>query len=55
MQDSLPKMCTCIARLEGLATVIRGWVDQAKLAKAMKLAENQKILLAQTVGYPRSK
>jgi len=40
---------------EGLATVIRGWVDRAKLGKAMKLGDNQKVLLAQTVGYPKSK
>lgn len=36
----------------GLATVVRGWVDKAGLAKAMKLKPDQKIVLAQTVGYP---
>jgi SagB-type dehydrogenase family enzyme len=38
---------------EGLATVIRGSVDRAALAKIMKLGPNQKVLLAQTVGYPK--
>ena len=37
----------------GLATVVRGWVDKAGLAKAMKLRSDQKIVLAQTVGYPK--
>ena len=37
----------------GLATVVRGWVDKLVLAKAMKLRNNQKIILAQTVGYPK--
>ena len=37
---------------EGLATVVRGWVDREALAKAMGLGEDQKIILAQTVGYP---
>lgn len=36
----------------GLATVVRGWVDRDKLHTVMKLAEHQKIILAQTVGYP---
>lgn len=37
----------------GLATVVRGWVDKAALAKALKLRKDQKIILAQTVGYPK--
>jgi SagB-type dehydrogenase family enzyme len=37
----------------GLATVARGMVDKETLAKAMKLAPDQKIMLAQTVGYPK--
>jgi nitroreductase len=37
----------------GLATVVRGSVDRAALAKAMKLLPEQKITLAQTVGYPK--
>ena len=38
---------------EGWATVVRGAVDKAALAKAMKLRPDQKIILAQTVGYPK--
>ena len=38
---------------EGLAVVVRGSVDREALSKVMKLRPNQKILLAQTVGYPK--
>jgi SagB-type dehydrogenase family enzyme len=38
---------------EGLATVVRGSIDRAALAKAMRLRPGQKIILAQTVGYPK--
>jgi SagB-type dehydrogenase family enzyme len=38
---------------EGLAVVVRGNVDRAALAKVMKLRPDQKILLGQTVGYPK--
>ena len=38
---------------EGLAVVVRGSVDRPELAKLMKLRPDQKILLAQTVGYPK--
>ena len=37
----------------GLATVVRGWVDRPALEKAMKLRADQKVVLAQTVGYPK--
>ena len=37
----------------GLATVVRGWVDKPTLAKAMKLRNDQKVILAQTVGWPK--
>ncbi|MGZ5061377.1 MAG: nitroreductase family protein [Usitatibacter sp.] len=37
---------------EGLATVFRGAVDQAKLARAMRLEDGQFVTFAQTVGYP---
>ncbi|MDD5436768.1 MAG: SagB/ThcOx family dehydrogenase [Candidatus Omnitrophica bacterium] len=37
----------------GLATVVRGWVDKPALARTMKLRNDQKIILAQTVGYPK--
>ena len=38
---------------EDLATVVRGSVDRPALAKTMKLRSKQKIILAQTVGYPK--
>lgn len=38
---------------EGLATVVRAYVDKPALAKTMKLKDNQKVVLAQTVGYPK--
>ena len=38
---------------EGLVTVVRAYVDKPALAKKMKLRPNQKIILAQTVGYPK--
>ncbi len=38
---------------EKLATVVRGSVDRAALAKTMKLRPEQKIILTQTVGYPK--
>jgi len=40
---------------EGLATVVRGAVDRPALAKVMKLRPDQKVILAQTVGYPKKK
>jgi SagB-type dehydrogenase family enzyme len=38
---------------EGLATVVRGMVDKPVLAAAMKLRSDQKVIFAQTVGYPK--
>jgi len=38
---------------EGLATVVRGYVDRLALARLMGLRPDQKIILAQTVGYPK--
>ena len=38
---------------EGLATVVLGWVDKPALAKAMKLRDDQKIILTQPVGHPK--
>lgn len=37
---------------EGLATVVRGMVNSLTLGKVMKLRPSQRIILAQTVGYP---
>ncbi len=38
---------------QGFAVVVRGMVDRPSLAKEMKLRSEQRILLAQTVGYPK--
>ena len=38
---------------EGLATVVRGLVDRPALAKTMGLRPDQRVILAQSVGYPR--
>jgi nitroreductase len=39
---------------EGLATVVRGGLDRTTLSELMQLKPDQKIVLAQTVGYPKS-
>ena len=39
---------------EGLATVVRGSIDRSALARVMKLRPDQKIILAQSVGYPKN-
>ena len=38
---------------QGLAVVVRGSVDRSSLAQAMKLRPEQRVILAQTVGYPK--
>lgn len=38
---------------EGLGSVFRGSFDQAKLAKLLKLGDQQFVTFVQTVGYPR--
>ena len=38
---------------EGLATVIRASIDKPTLEKAMRLRSDQRITLAQSVGYPK--
>lgn len=38
---------------EKLACVVRGWFDAQELSKAMELAPHQRIIITQTVGYPR--
>lgn len=40
---------------QGLATVIRAWIDRHALGQAMELGADQQVLLAQTVGYPKPK
>ncbi len=38
---------------EGLAAVVRGSIDRVAFARLIKLRPDQKIILAQTVGYPK--
>ena len=38
---------------QGLAVVVRGMIDRPQLAKELNLRHEQKILLAQTLGYPK--
>ncbi|MCX6144080.1 MAG: SagB/ThcOx family dehydrogenase [Ignavibacteriales bacterium] len=38
---------------QGLAAVMRGMVDRPVLAKAMNLRPEQRVMFAQTVGYPK--
>lgn len=38
---------------QGLAVVVRGLIPKEKLADALKLKPEQKIILSQTVGYPK--
>jgi nitroreductase len=38
---------------QGLATVIRAWIDRHALGQTMGLGADQQVLLAQTVGYPK--
>jgi SagB-type dehydrogenase family enzyme len=38
---------------EGLATVVRNLIDKPALAKLMKLRSDQRVILSQTVGYPK--
>jgi SagB-type dehydrogenase family enzyme len=38
---------------EGLATVVRGWLNKEECAKALRLTGKKKVVLAQTVGYPK--
>jgi nitroreductase len=38
---------------EGLATVVRGLVDRPALVKVMRLRPDQRVILAQSVGYPK--
>ena len=38
---------------QGLAVVIRGLIDKTKLAEALKLRPEQRIILSQTIGYSK--
>ncbi len=39
---------------EGLATVVRGLIDRRALAERIQLRPNQRIIVAQTVGYAKA-
>ncbi|MFO0992573.1 MAG: SagB/ThcOx family dehydrogenase [Hyphomicrobiales bacterium] len=41
------------AASEGLATVIRAWIDREAIANVLGLSHDQHVLLSQTVGYPK--
>jgi nitroreductase len=41
------------AASNGLATVIRAWIDRDAIADALGLSHDQQVLLSQTVGYPK--
>ncbi|MGA2296525.1 MAG: SagB/ThcOx family dehydrogenase [FCB group bacterium] len=40
---------------EGLEVVVRAFIDKEALSKKLNLKSNQKIILSQTVGYPKEK
>jgi len=42
------------AASNGLATVIRAWIDRVAIADALGLTHDQQVLLSQTVGYTRT-
>lgn len=42
------------AAANALASVIRAWIDREAIAQALGLSHDHQVLLAQTVGYPRS-
>jgi nitroreductase len=42
------------AASNGLATVIRAWIDRTSIADALGLSHDQQVLLSQTVGYPKA-
>jgi len=43
------------AASEGLATVIRAWIDRSAIADALGLSHDQQVLLSQTVGYRKAR
>lgn len=42
------------AASNGLATIIRAWIDRVAIADALGLTHDQQVLLSQTVGYTRT-
>ncbi|MGA7803014.1 nitroreductase family protein [Bradyrhizobium sp.] len=43
------------AASNGLATVIRAWIDRDAIANALGLSHDQQVLLSQTVGFPKDR
>ena len=41
------------AAADGMATVIRAWIDREAIAEALGLSHDQPVLFSQTVGYPK--
>ena len=39
--------------VSGLGTVVRDWIDRPPLAAKISLRKEQRIILAQTIGYPK--
>lgn len=42
------------AAANGLATVIRAWIDRDAIADALGLTHDQQVVLSQTVGFPKA-
>jgi nitroreductase len=42
------------AAANGLATVLRAWIDREAIASALGLGHDQQVLLSQTVGFPEA-
>ena len=38
---------------QGFATVVRGNIDRSRLARALGLRRDQKVVLSQSIGYPK--
>jgi len=38
----------------GLAAVVRAWIDRTAIANALGLTHDQQVLVSQTVGYPKA-
>ncbi len=49
ISENVYLFCAC----EGLSTVVRASIDRPSLAKVMGLRPDQKIILSQSVGYPK--
>lgn len=43
------------AAANGLATVIRAWIDREAISAALGLSHDHQVMLSQTVGYPKPK